>query len=143
MKKTVFLLTLLLAFAACQPKTQTGEATEIQNADATDNSQNSLDWTGTYAGTIPCANCEGINVKLILNSDQSYELTYQYLGKSEMPYTVSGNFTWNDDSAMVILDNEIFPSRYKVGENRLIQLDMEGNEITGDLADMYILTKLL
>jgi hypothetical protein len=33
------------------------------------------------------------------------------------------------------------PSKYKVGENRLIQLDMQGKPITGALADKFVLKK--
>jgi hypothetical protein len=32
-----------------------------------------------------------------------------------------------------------FPKYYKIEENRLIQLDLNGNIITGELADNYIL----
>lgn len=141
MKKIIYAIAALsLVFAACQSKTV---SEETQIVDTIHHSQNSLDWAGTYAGTIPCADCEGINVRIILNSDETFELSYQYLGKSEMPYIVSGKFTWSNDGGMIILDNGSVPSRYKVGENMLIQLDMDGNEITGDLANMYILTKVV
>jgi NlpE N-terminal domain len=33
------------------------------------------------------------------------------------------------------------PNEYFVGENKLIQLDIDGNKITGSLADKYILKK--
>jgi uncharacterized lipoprotein NlpE involved in copper resistance len=33
------------------------------------------------------------------------------------------------------------PNRYLVGENTLTQLDMEGNKITGNMADQYVLKK--
>jgi len=36
------------------------------------NSQNSLDWQGTYKRVTPCADCEGIETKIILNSDYTY-----------------------------------------------------------------------
>ena len=32
----------------------------VDTVSASDNSQNSLDWEGTYKGIIPCADCEGI-----------------------------------------------------------------------------------
>jgi len=31
------------------------------------------------------------------------------------------------------------PTRYLVGENRIFQLDKEGNRITGELANRYVL----
>jgi hypothetical protein len=34
-----------------------------------------------------------------------------------------------------------FPPYYKLGENTLTHLDLDGNVITGDLADDYVLKK--
>jgi hypothetical protein len=105
------------------------------------NSRISVDWEGVYTGTIPCADCECINVKLMLNADETYELSYQYIGKDDTPHSVSGKFTWNDNGGVITLDCKNFPSHYKVGEEKLFQLDMKGNPITGKLADMYVLAK--
>ena len=43
-------------------------------------SKNSLDWAGVYTGTIPAADVEGINVRMKLNKDNTFELTYEYIG---------------------------------------------------------------
>ncbi|MDR0379793.1 MAG: copper resistance protein NlpE, partial [Candidatus Accumulibacter sp.] len=53
---------------------------------------------------------------------------------------VSGTFRWDKGRNVIALDAENFPPYYRVGEDRLIQMDMEGNPITGDLADNYVLT---
>jgi uncharacterized lipoprotein NlpE involved in copper resistance len=106
------------------------------------NSRNSLDWAGLYSGTIPCANCEGIKVEINLNIDETYQISYLYLGKeNNTPEVVSGKFAWNETGNAIILDTKDYPPYYKVGENRLIQLDMDGNPINGEYADMYILAK--
>jgi len=111
--------------------------------DAAHNSQNSLDWAGTYTGVIPCADCEGISVSLTLHPDETYLLSYSYLGKgNSFPIMISGKFSWNEAGSTIFLnDAKGFPPYYIVGENRLIQLDMEGNPITGALADKYVLEK--
>ena len=106
------------------------------------NSMNSLDWAGTYAGIIPCADCEGISVSVILNPDETYMVSYLYLGKDDnFPESFSGKFSWDEAGSTITLDTNEIPPHYKVGENRLIQLDMEGNLITGALADQYVLGK--
>jgi len=107
------------------------------------NSMNSLDWAGTYTGIIPCADCEGISVSITLNLDETYQVSYLYLGKGDnIPVSFSGKFSWDEAGGTITLDSEEIPSRYKVGENRLIQLDMEGNLITGEFADKYVLEKI-
>jgi len=108
------------------------------------NSKNSLDWAGIYTGVIPSAGGEGINVRITLGLDQTYTVEYQYIGKSDDIFTSTGTFTWSPDGNTIIMDNEgkgNFPPYYKLGENTLTHLDMEGNVITGEFADNYILQK--
>jgi heat shock protein HslJ len=108
-----------------------------------DTSANSLDWNGTYQGVVPCASCEGIKTTLILNEDLSFVLLTQYLGKSEEVFEVKGTFKWNEAEKTITLDGiKEAPNQFLVGENTLIQLDMSGNRVTGDLADKYVLSKI-
>lgn len=109
-----------------------------------DNSQNALDWQGTYIGVTPCADCEGIITSLQLNSDATYVLRQQYGGKSNKTFEKQGKFLWNEEGSTIRLQDikqGEAPTQYKVGENRIIQLDLEGNEITGNMASMYVLAK--
>jgi len=100
-----------------------------------------IDWAGVYTGTIPAADGEGINVRIKLNKDNTYELTYEYIGKPDNTFTFNGSFTWNDTKDIINLGIAETPSYYKIGENKLTQLDMAGKPITGQFADMYVLTK--
>jgi len=101
----------------------------------------SLDWAGVYTGTIPAADGEGINVRMKINKDNSYELTYDYIGKPANSFTFTGSFSWDNTGNIIHIEIADAPSYYKVAENKLIQLDMAGKPITGNLADMYVLTK--
>jgi heat shock protein HslJ len=107
------------------------------------NSQNSLDWAGTYKGITPCADCEGIETKVILNKDLTFVIQTKYLGKGDAKvFEEKGSFTWDKTGGIVLLQGlKGIPSQYKVGENRLIQLDMEGKVITGPLAEKQVLLK--
>ncbi len=108
-----------------------------------DTSANSLDWNGTYQGVVPCASCEGIKTTLILNEDLSFVLFTQYLGKSDEVFEVKGTFKWNEAENTITLDGiKEAPNQFLVGENTLIQLDMSGNRVAGDLADKYVLSKI-
>jgi uncharacterized lipoprotein NlpE involved in copper resistance len=100
-----------------------------------------LNWAGVYSGVTPAADGPGIEVQLTLNSDKTFILQYHYVDKGDNVFIQEGNFTWDKAGDSIILDIENTPPYYKVEENRLIQLDMQGKRITGDLADLYVLKK--
>ena len=69
------LLIALLAFTlmSCtnQSKKQTDEPTTMDETMIDSHtSEMSLDWAGVYQGTLPCADCEGIETMIELKDDQ-------------------------------------------------------------------------
>ncbi|GHT78668.1 lipoprotein involved with copper homeostasis and adhesion [Bacteroidia bacterium] len=145
MKKILLVIgifSLMVGVSACKQKEKTQDTIEITSM--ADNSRNSLEWYGTYTGVIPCADCEGIKTQVILTDSNTYTIRREYLGKKEAVYTYSGTFTWSEDGGSISLkeDEREAATRFKVGENVLFQLDGEGKEITGDLANNYILVKV-
>jgi len=108
--------------------------------DPAHNSRNSLDWSGTYQGTLPCADCPGIRYTITLDEDNSYQLKTQYLERGDSVFTESGKFNWDDKGGQITLAER--GEKFQVGENRLFHLDMEGNRITGGLAEYYVLNKV-
>lgn len=99
---------------------------------------NSLDWSGTYQGIVPCADCEGILTVVTLRKDMTYAFSAAYLGKPGKPIEIAGTFSWNDAGNTVILAGlENRPNKYFVGERHLLQLDMKGNKIEGASASLY------
>jgi uncharacterized lipoprotein NlpE involved in copper resistance len=147
-RQTIF-LTLAIAVISCgQPAKRAHTISETADknmvAPATDqhNASNSLDWAGVYLGTLPCADCEGIESELTLNQDNTYLLKTRYLGKSEQSFEEKGTFIWNEAGNTITLSEaKNRPTQYFMGENKVIQLDMDGNKITGSLSDNYILKK--
>ncbi|MCU0188890.1 copper resistance protein NlpE, partial [Citrobacter freundii] len=105
--------------------------------------ENSLDWDGTYKGTLPCADCEGIKTELELKDDKTYELTETYLGKGDKkPFETHGTFTFDKDNTSVItLDDKSQNRKFFIGENTATALDTEGKKIEGSLAEHYVLKK--
>jgi uncharacterized lipoprotein NlpE involved in copper resistance len=141
-KNIVALLSVSLFFFSCKKEVKTVEVKIDTDAITTDmhNSQNALDWPGTYKGVTSCADCEGIETELILNKDLTFVLKTKYLGKEkENIFEEKGNFTWNASGSFISLNG--IPYQYKVGENTLTQLDLAGKVITGLLADKYVLKK--
>jgi copper homeostasis protein (lipoprotein) len=106
------------------------------------NSSNALDVEGVYLGTLPCADCEGIETTIRLNADKSYFKQTKYLGKDGRVFEEKGFYTWNREGNTITLTGiKNGPNQYFVGENTLNQLDMAGKKITGNLASKYILNK--
>jgi uncharacterized lipoprotein NlpE involved in copper resistance len=101
----------------------------------------SMSWPGTYTGIIPAADGPGIEVELTLNSARTFALQYRYIDRDNV-FLHEGTFTWDNTGRIIILDIENIPPYYLAAEGRLIQLDMQGNSITGDLAEHYILEKI-
>jgi heat shock protein HslJ/uncharacterized lipoprotein NlpE involved in copper resistance len=125
------------------------ETTDTMVVDSTEvvinddhNAKNALDYMGYYIGIIPCADCEGIQTELILQ-EKFYVLKTMYLKIGNNKFSQQeGTYSWNKAGNTIILEGiDNGPSQYFIGENYLIQLDLEGNKITGDLADKYVLNK--
>lgn len=146
--KTRFLFIVLasaLAFASCKTTKQTAKPADKTSIIVGDNSQTSLDWSGVYTGTLPCADCEGILTTITLNDDLTYKRATTYKGKTMTPHIETGKFTWDKGGGTIYLQNadKSGLNRYLVGENHLKQLSSEGLIITGNLADLYVLNKEL
>lgn len=119
--------------------------TETEATAIPDNSRNSLDWAGVYRGVLPCADCEGIQTEITLNTDDTYSITRKYLGKSEEIFKEQGRFLWDASGGKITLQVNGEPDRhaqYRVGENQLAKLDEEGQIIQGVFAEKYRLGKV-
>lgn len=149
MKRTFKLLMVFVAVLAttyaCSNKSKSNadnSSTEIVDMH---NSQNSLDWAGTYSGVLPCASCEGIETELKINNDATYSLTTVYLGEEESAgETIEGSFIWLEDENTIKLEGIEEGSRspfFKIEENKVRYLDLEGNIVEGELESYYILHK--
>lgn len=126
--------------ASCENKTsktiipQQDDTTEVVDMH---NSQISVDWPGSYFGVVPCASCPGIETMITLNEDETYEKTEVYKESDLEPFIEKGKILWTNNGNEIHLGESL----YKVGENMLIMLDADGNEISGELEKNYILNK--
>lgn len=106
------------------------------------NSRNSLDWAGTYRGTLPCDDCDGIATRVTLLPDSRFTRSRTHLGTDTPPVNDSGPFDWDASGSRVTLHAEDGSTQtYQVGENVLFDLDAQGNRITGDDAGRHQLWK--
>lgn len=140
-----YIMILAWGMSACKSKEATQQNGITGVSHNTDNAKNSSNWAGTYMGIVPCADCEGISTQLTLKSDNTYSLQTEYIGEDSSMQRFEGTFQWNNTGSIVILKGlkeKSMPFSYLVGENKLVQMDMDGKIITGDLTSNYVLTKI-
>ena len=102
----------------------------------------SFNWSGPYTGIIS-AGGRVIGALLYLNPDDTFELSYSYDDTPDRILFTSGRFEWDRTESNITLDVKNFPPYYRVGENKLTQLDSKGNIITGIQLQNYILEKVV
>lgn len=99
-----------------------------------------LKTAGIYGGFVPCADCEGIITYLSLNPDMTYKLEETYYKKDEKVFRTASS--WKMENGKVVLyDNGKVKLSFLPEGNKLWQLDHEGNRISGNLGDKYVLNK--
>ena len=98
--------------------------------------------SGTYLGMLPCADCEKIIYRLMLNDDLTYQSKKTYQGRSDEPIEKKGTYSINS-RFIIQLDNGGGMNMFKKESKGLLMLDKNGNEITGDLADKYYMLPIL
>jgi len=97
---------------------------------------------GVYVGTLPAADCPGIETELVLRSSGQCELTSEYVGR-DARFTNSGCYCVEDGVVTVRFDEgEPVEMKYRVEEGALRMLDADGRAVEGELADCYLLKKV-
>lgn len=116
----LLLLSAALAFTACMPRQPSDGAPS--GADPAHNSRNSLDWAGVYEGVLPCADCPGIQTRLTLNRDETYELSTLYLDRDSAARVVRGRFSWQPGGNAITLEARHGGQQVMVGEGKVALL---------------------
>lgn len=120
---------------ACETETAT-----IETISAGHTAETSLDWLGSYEGTLPAADCPGIETTIVLAADGSYTLRMEYLER-DTAFDEEGTFRIEGNLLTLVPSDGGQPGYYQVEENRLRHLDADRQPITGELADHYVLQK--
>ena len=146
MKKNVLILAAALALVACggnAPKKKTAAETQTTTAAAPDmhTAETSLDYLGTYEGTLPAADCPVIQTTLTLNPDGTSELHMKYIDR-DAEFDEKGVFSVKENLLTLTQLDDGSEEYYKVEENRLRMLDAEKQPVTGALAENYVLQKI-
>ena len=145
MKESLLILAAALVMVSCGGNAQQKAATagtQQTTAAAPDmhNAETSLDYQGTYAGTLPAADCPGIETRLTLKKDGTFDLHMKYIDR-DAEFDTKGGYSVRGNLLTLTPENGEGVEYYKVEENRLRRLDAEKQPVTGALADNYTLQK--
>jgi uncharacterized lipoprotein NlpE involved in copper resistance len=103
---------------------------------------NSLDWEGTYEGTLPCSDCDGIYTELTINNDNTFILhSTKMKGDKKDKTSKEGVYQWDETGSNLSIEIDGAKTSYKVGENKLILLDDKGQLMPERTIENYILIK--
>ena len=143
MKKVFILVCSCALLTACNNGVKTNKSSETDTVaiEVPDmhNAEISLDYEGTYKGVLPAADCPGIETTLTLNPDKTFTLHSVYIDRNSS-LDEKGTYTVKED-LLTLQEKGGELSYYHVGENCLRKLDMDKKEMTGELAEDYILKK--
>ncbi len=147
--RTIIALTLFFAMS-CNHAEQHVEqmATELAdttNADTT-TAASTVVTSDHYSGTLPCADCAGIETEITLKSDFTYSVHTIYNGrKANGPgsneFNETGKWMLHGTDMVHLSDRKDAPNMFMRTDSTLTQLDMNGKKIEGKLADKYNLRK--
>lgn len=131
------LLLIFLAILAFKPAN--AETPSDENATHT---QKKLNLSGLYLGFFPCDDCHGIKTTLALNKSGTYAFYTIYVGKSDREFVEKGRYVVDAAVDKIILTpkkGSTTEQQYLIDDDKLIKLDENGDRITSDGADRYIL----
>ena len=134
------------SLTACKPQPQApapAPSAAIPNATAAPATQASASLSGTFAGTLPCADCAGIDSTLVLTADGKYHLTDAYQDKDHSSFVSEGEYSLESSGNTLHLrpsNKDEYDGYYAVvSPTQLTMLDREGKAIESQLN--YTLTR--
>ncbi|WP_455592649.1 copper resistance protein NlpE [Bacteroides sp.] len=142
MKKKIYFVAIALGMMAMISCTGSAKKSSTSTTDSTQvadmhTAETSLDYYGEYKGTIPAADCPGIEMTLILNKDNTFTLHSSYIDRNT-EFDESGTFSVNGN-ILTLTEKSGEKSYYKVEEGRVVMLNADKQAVEGALADAYIL----
>lgn len=94
-------------------------------------------FAGTYGGTLPCADCSGIDTSIAFDPEGGYSMSEVYQDGSASSFVTKGTWVVREDGKTVLLDPEDKEERDRwfqvVSKDELRALDTQGNPIDSKL----------
>ena len=93
-------------------------------------------FAGSFAGTVPCADCPGIETHLAIDADGTFELDETYQDRNSSSQT-TGTWTIDADGKRLLLDPDAKDAADRhfeiVSKDEIRMLDVDGNPIASEL----------
>ena len=129
--KQFILLSLLMALTitACQTDSKPVKKSQNNEKELTEvkNALEEIDWPGTYEGILPCNDCEGIRLKIVLQKS-NYVLKGYYKGRDNSNFSHEGELEWKNES-VIHLEYDNLSYNFLVTKKELKVLDEAGEVI--------------
>jgi uncharacterized lipoprotein NlpE involved in copper resistance len=154
MRAAIFIFIYLSVLGACHSKAPAKDENVAASANGdTVNKINKPDAAApaqfrysSYSGILPCPDCQGIKITLNLMDDNSYQKLTKYVvkkGKKNIEtLDETGRWLLRGKDTIYLTDVKEGSHLYLRTETYLLQLDEQGNRITGPQADQYILNRI-
>ncbi|SKA12504.1 NlpE N-terminal domain-containing protein [Chitinophaga eiseniae] len=139
MRKLTCLAALFAALTACN-NSQTTQNTADSTTGGHQTPVGSVTHiTGTYQGTLPCADCPGMDYQISLFDDHTFTELVAYQGRGQgIAFTEKGTWQQINDS-IVSIKKKTDSSSFLASDSKLLVLDKQGKRIEGALASNYVL----
>jgi hypothetical protein len=85
--------------------------------------------SGTFEGTLPCADCPGLKTLITLNPDGTFYMEETYLERSDEPVITEGEWILSGD--IITFTAGDYEFEYKLISDDEIRWAPDGEEITG------------
>lgn len=84
--------------------------------------------SGTYKGTLPCADCEKIEAELVLNQDKTYQYhTVYHKNQEKHRYIEKGVYEWDANKPKVLRLTNSANLAILIGDHHAELCDSQGN----------------
>ncbi|QSS97211.1 copper resistance protein NlpE [Psychroflexus sp. ALD_RP9] len=130
MKKIIlFSLLLVLTVTACQTDSKPKNKNQNKETKVTEveNAIEEIDWQGTYNGILPCSDCKGIRLEIVLQKT-NYVLKGYYKGKDNSDFSHEGKIEWKNES-IIHIEYDDLSYNFLVTKKELKVLDEAGEVI--------------
>lgn len=139
--KSLFLFAGVAVLASCGNSGKgSGDADMKAGRMSGSETDSSQDWSGVYKGTMPAADCPGIEVRITLNGDNTFESSNRYIEREE--FFEEGNYSVDGDILTTVTSDGCDTVYYRVENDCIVMLDRDKKDIDSPLAHMYRLQKM-
>ncbi|WP_018674836.1 copper resistance protein NlpE [Riemerella columbina] len=135
LKKIVIPIVALTLFAGCK-KNETTVGTKVDSSQEISENK----FQGVYKGTLPCADCAGIETSLTLVDHNKAIYKTSYIDHLDGTSTIMGTYQIEGDILTLKLPNETL--YFSVTDKHLKWLNQDKKPVEGELAPFYILNKV-